>query len=51
MGGVDVASVLGLAVQRITDLHPGNASPDVGDAFIIADAARALLTPCIRRSG
>lgn len=29
-------------MRRIADLHPGNAKTDARDAFVIADAARAL---------
>lgn len=32
----------GLAMRRIADLHPGTAKTDARDAFVIADAARAL---------
>jgi transposase len=40
--GVDVAYLPGLAMRRLADLHPGAAKTDARDAFVIADAARAL---------
>ena len=40
--GIDVAYLPGLAMRRIADLHPGSAKTDARDAYIIADAARAL---------
>ncbi|GGM68109.1 IS110 family transposase [Micromonospora sonchi] len=40
--GVQVGYLPGLAMRRIADLHPGTAKTDARDAYIIADAARAL---------
>lgn len=40
--GVRVGYLPGLAMQRIADLHPGEAKTDARDAAIIADAARSL---------
>lgn len=40
--GLDVAYLPGLAMRRIADLHPGNAKTDARDAYVIADAARAM---------
>ena len=40
--GIDVAYLPGLAMRRIADLHPGSAKTDARDAYVIADAARAL---------
>ncbi|MFF8096858.1 transposase [Streptomyces sp. NPDC016675] len=35
-------SPIGLTMRRIADLYPGEAKTDARDAFIIADAARAM---------
>jgi hypothetical protein len=40
--GCGVAYLPGLAMRRITDLHPGEAKTDARDAFVIADAARVM---------
>lgn len=40
--GCEVAYLPGLAMRRIADLHPGQAKTDARDAFVIADAARAM---------
>lgn len=40
--GVDVAYLPGLAMRRIADLHLGNAKTDARDAYVIAEAARAM---------
>lgn len=40
--GCPVAYVPGLTMRRIADLYPGEAKTDVRDAFITADAARAM---------
>ncbi len=40
--GHQVAYLPGLAMRRIADLHPGAAKTDARDAYVIADAARAL---------
>lgn len=40
--GCPVAYPPGLTMRRIADLHPGEARTDARDAFIIADAARAM---------
>ncbi|WP_345198098.1 IS110 family transposase, partial [Streptomyces lavendulae] len=37
-----VAYLPGLTMRRIADLYPGEAKTDAKDAFIIADAARAM---------
>ncbi len=37
-----VAYLPGLTMRRIADLYPGEAKTDARDAFIIADAARAM---------
>ena len=45
--GCQVAYLPGLTMRRIADLYPGEAKTDARDAFIIADAARAMPhTPC-----
>lgn len=49
MGG-EVACLPGPTRRRIADLYPGEAKTDARDAFIIADAARAMPTPCGRSS-
>ncbi|RPK64127.1 hypothetical protein EES42_27660 [Streptomyces sp. ADI95-17] len=41
-GGCPGAYLPGLTMQRIADLYPGEAKTDAKDAFIIADAARAM---------
>ncbi|MPY54693.1 IS110 family RNA-guided transposase [Streptomyces acidicola] len=40
--GCKVAYLPGLTMRRIADLYPGEAKTDARDAFIIADAARAI---------
>ena len=40
--GCKVAYLPGLTMRRIADLYPGEAKTDARDAFIIADAARAM---------
>lgn len=40
--GCPVAYLPGLTMRRIADLSPGEAKTDARDAFIIADAARAM---------
>ncbi|YAV50340.1 IS110 family transposase [Streptomyces rosealbus] len=40
--GCEVAYLPGLTMRRIADLYPGEAKTDARDAFIIADAARAM---------
>ncbi|MFI6527677.1 IS110 family RNA-guided transposase [Streptomyces uncialis] len=40
--GCRVAYLPGLTMRRIADLYPGEAKTDARDAFIIADAARAM---------
>jgi transposase len=40
--GCQVAYLPGLTMRRIADLYPGEAKTDARDAFIIADAARAM---------
>ncbi|MFE2953642.1 transposase, partial [Embleya sp. NPDC059267] len=40
--GCKVAYLPGLTMRRIADLYPGEAKTDARDAFVIADAARAL---------
>jgi transposase len=40
--GCPVAYLPGLTMRRITDLYPGEAKTDAKDAFIIAEAARAM---------
>ena len=40
--GCPVAYLPGLTMRRISDLYPGEAKTDAKDAFIIADAARAM---------
>ncbi|MET9820532.1 IS110 family transposase [Streptomyces sp. NPDC006349] len=40
--GCHVAYLPGLTMRRIADLYPGEAKTDARDAFIIADAARAM---------
>ncbi|MER6477171.1 IS110 family transposase [Streptomyces filamentosus] len=40
--GCPVAYLPGLAMRRIADLYPGEAKTDARNAFIIADAARAM---------
>ncbi|MEU6980751.1 IS110 family transposase [Streptomyces sp. NPDC046371] len=40
--GCPVAYLPGLTMRRIADLYPGEAKTDARDAFIIADAARAM---------
>lgn len=40
--GHQVAYLPGLAMRRISDLHPGTAKTDARDAYVIADAARTL---------
>lgn len=40
--GIMVGYLPGLAMQRIADLHPGEAKTDARDAAIIAEAARSL---------
>ncbi|MCW1100265.1 IS110 family transposase [Streptomyces sp. RS2] len=40
--GCHVAYLPGLTMRRISDLYPGEAKTDARDAFIIADAARAM---------
>jgi hypothetical protein len=40
--GCQVAYLPGLTMRRIADLYPGEAKTDAKDAFIIADAARAM---------
>ncbi|RCG29576.1 IS110 family transposase [Streptomyces diacarni] len=40
--GCEVAYLPGLTMRRIADLYPGEAKTDAKDAFIIADAARAM---------
>lgn len=37
-----IAYLPGLTMRRIADLYPGEAKTDARDAFIIADAARAM---------
>lgn len=37
-----VAYLPGLTMRRIADLYPGEAKTDARDAFIIADASRAM---------
>lgn len=39
---IDVGYLPGLTMRRLADLHPGEAKTDARDAFVIADAARAL---------
>lgn len=40
--GCHVAYLPGLTMRRIADLYPGEAKTDAKDAFVIADAARAM---------
>ena len=40
--GCKIAYLPGLTMRRIADLYPGEAKTDARDAFIIADAARAM---------
>lgn len=40
--GVSVGYLPGLVMRRIADLHPGEAKTDPKDAYIIAEAARAM---------
>jgi hypothetical protein len=40
--GCQVAYLPGLTMRRIADLYPGEAKTDARDAFVIADAARAM---------
>ena len=40
--GCKVAYLPGLTMRRIADLYPGEPKTDARDAFIIADAARAM---------
>jgi hypothetical protein len=40
--GCQVAYLPGLTMRRIADLYPGGAKTDARDAFVIADAARAI---------
>ncbi|MEV0889089.1 IS110 family transposase [Streptomyces microflavus] len=40
--GCPVAYLPGLTMRRIADLYPGEAKTDARDAFIIADASRAM---------
>ncbi|WP_069885800.1 IS110 family transposase [Streptomyces luteocolor] len=40
--GCPVAYLPGLTMRRIADLYPGEAKTDARDAFVIADAARAM---------
>lgn len=40
--GCPVAYLPELTMRRIADLYPGEAKTDAKDAFIIADAARAM---------
>ena len=40
--GILVGYLPGLSMRRVADLHPGEAKTDALDAFIIANAARAL---------
>ncbi|MBO8203535.1 IS110 family transposase [Streptomyces smyrnaeus] len=40
--GCQVAYLPGLTLRRVADLYPGEAKTDARDAFIIADAARAM---------
>ncbi|MCX5136480.1 IS110 family transposase [Streptomyces sp. NBC_00340] len=40
--GCPIAYLPGLTMRRIADLYPGEAKTDARDAFIIADAARAM---------
>ncbi|MGI3197968.1 IS110 family transposase, partial [Streptomyces sp. GLT-R25] len=40
--GCHIAYLPGLTMRRIADLYPGEAKTDAKDAFIIADAARAM---------
>lgn len=47
--GCSVAYLPGLTMRRIADLYPGEAKTDARDAFIIADAARAM--PHTHRDG
>jgi hypothetical protein len=46
--GVAVGYLPGLVMRRIADLHPGEAKTDPKDAYVIAEAARAMLTPSAR---
>jgi transposase len=39
---IEVASLPGLAMRRIADLHPGEGKTDARDAYIIAEAARTM---------
>lgn len=43
-----VAYLPELTMRRIADLHPGEAETDTKDAFIIADATRAMPPRCGR---
>ncbi|MEV6683533.1 IS110 family transposase [Streptomyces erythrochromogenes] len=40
--GCQTAHLPGLTMRRIADLYPGEAKTDARDAFVIADAARAM---------
>jgi hypothetical protein len=40
--GCPAAYLPGLTMRRIADLYPGEAKTDAKDAFIVADAARAM---------
>ncbi|MCB0919848.1 MAG: IS110 family transposase [Actinobacteria bacterium] len=40
--GCAVAYLPGLAMRRMADLHPGTAKTDARDAYVIADAGRAM---------
>lgn len=40
--GLDVGYLPGLAMRRISDLHPGVGRPTACDAHVIADAARTM---------
>ena len=42
--GAWVAYLPGLAMRRIADLHAGEAKTDARDAYIIAEAARSMLS-------
>ncbi len=40
--GLRVAYLFGLALRRITDIHPDEGKTDARDAYVIIDAARTM---------
>ncbi len=47
--GIAVAYLPGPAMRRIADRHPSEGKTDARDAYVIADAARTIPTPTLRR--